>query len=109
MVFAVPPNAVSIATAPGNKLTWTDTSKNETGWTVQSATSSTGTWTTVATVPSATGPTTNTKITWTGTKKGLLYRVIANNMVGYTAAYAAPAVGYPHISADAATSNIVTP
>lgn len=43
-------------------------------------------------------------------KTTYLYQVIANNVVGYTRAYTAPAVGYPQKSADsaAAVSNQVT-
>jgi hypothetical protein len=35
-------------------------------------------------------------------KTTYFYRVIANNMVGYTQAYPAPAAGYPHFSVDSA-------
>jgi len=30
------------------------------------------------------------------------YRVVSSNVVGYTQTYAAPAIGYPHPSADSA-------
>jgi hypothetical protein len=33
------------------------------------------------------------------------YKVIANNVVGDTIVYAAPAVGYPQVSADSLPSN----
>ena len=33
------------------------------------------------------------------------YRVVANNLVGYTKAYAAPAAGYPYVSADSLSNS----
>ena len=119
MILAVAPAAPSnLAATVGKRgvtLTWTDNSLNETGFTVQRATAATGPWTTVtANVPAAAGM--GTTVTYTDTtvakKTTYYYRVIANNVVGYTATYAAPAVGYPHMSADSApsgTSNSVTP
>ena len=85
----------------GVNLTWTDNSLNETSWTIQRATSVAGPWTLVANVPSATGPTVGTVLTYrhtpvtTGT---YFYRVIANNLVGFTQVYAPPAVGYPSLN-----------
>jgi FtsP/CotA-like multicopper oxidase with cupredoxin domain len=115
MILAVPPDAPTnlLATVPTGKpavtLTWTDNSLNETGFTIQRATNSAFT---VGLTTFTVGPGTGT-FTDTTVKKGTTYyyRVIANNVVGYTRAYAAPAVGYPHLSADspAVISNSVTP
>jgi hypothetical protein len=116
--FVVPPVAPTIGTAtlggtntrPTITLRWTNNALNQTALTVQRA-AGTGAWANVATLaPNAT--------TWTdSTATGLArrttytYRVVANNVVGYTRAYTAPAVGYPHVQADSppsAASNAVT-
>jgi FtsP/CotA-like multicopper oxidase with cupredoxin domain len=128
MVLAVPPNglASSLAAGPpvgnGNKprsvtLTWVDKSTNETAFIVQQATSASGPWTTLATVatPGTFGPgygsSVNGTVTYTATglSRGTTYyfQVIAVNTVGYTKTYAAPAVGYPHLSVNAAPSSTV--
>ena len=125
MIIAVAPKAPSNLAAiltgtkgkPKVTLTWTDNSLNETAFTVQRATAATGPWTTVTTVPSATGPGTGTTVTYNDTTVArgttYYYRVIAKNVVGYTQTYAAPAAGYPNVSADSApsgTSNqVITP
>lgn len=101
MVFAVPPVAPgNLQKATGGILTWLDNSLNETSFTIQSASSSAGPWTTVATVPAVAGS--GSTVQWKGAKSGTYYRVIANNLVGYTKTYAAPAVGWPNFSADSA-------
>ncbi len=85
-------------------LVWTDTSVKETGWTVQRANG--GQWTTIGTVPSATGPEKGAGISYTDTtaQPGTTYsyRVIANNLVGYTG----PGV-WPTVSADSLPSQTV--
>jgi hypothetical protein len=56
MICGVAPNAPSnlVASGPGT-LTWTDNSLNETGFTIQRSTTSTGPWTTVTSVPLVAG------------------------------------------------------
>ncbi len=112
MSLIVPPaDPGSVAAAATNKgvvVTWTDNSVNETGFTIQRATGTatgpTGAWTTVGAITSQTGPSAGSQVTYTDStakkKTTYWYRVIANNMVGYTKGYAAPAVGYPHVSGD---------
>jgi hypothetical protein len=115
-----PSNLTGTALKSGNirlvRLSWTDTSKNETEWIIQRAASSGGPWTSVKTVPSTMGPATGATITADDTtvQKGTLYyyRVLANNVAGDTTVYAAPAVGYPTMSASSAPSgtfSITTP
>jgi FtsP/CotA-like multicopper oxidase with cupredoxin domain len=108
MVCGVAPNAPSNLISPQNgRLTWTDNSLNETGFTVQRATSATGSWATIGTVPGVTGSGgTVTYNSIQNVKKGFFFRVIANNVVGFTKKYAAPAVGYPNMSVDSPPSNI---
>jgi len=104
MILAVPPKVpgaptASPATGTGVvNLTWSDNSLNETGFTIQRATL-TGAFANVGTV--AAGATTFNDTPPPG---AYVYRVIANNLVGYTKAYVAPAVGYPTVSADSAPS-----
>jgi len=103
------PVATRLGTGNGQSvaLTWADNSLNETGFTVQRSTNG-GAFTNVGTV----GPNVTTFTDATVARRtSYSYRVIANNMVGYTQSYAAPAVGYPHTSADStpsAASNTVT-
>jgi hypothetical protein len=111
---AAPSNLAAAAVKGGVVLTWTDNSVNETGFTVQRATAAIGPWSKVSANVNA-SPGAGTTVTFTDTtvakKKTYYYRVIANNTVGYTQTYAAPAAGYPHTSADSApsgTSNAVT-
>jgi FtsP/CotA-like multicopper oxidase with cupredoxin domain len=115
MIIGVAPKpATSLAaTVTGGTtitLTWTDNSHNETGFTVQRATAAGGPWTTIATgVPGAaagTGPVSYINIG--AHRTTYFYRIIANNLVGYTQTYTAPAQGYPHPSFDAAASNSAT-
>lgn len=81
--------------------------------------SASGPWTTVTIVNvplmptgTGTGPTKGTFYTYLDTtaakKSTYFYRVIANNIVGDTTVYSAPAVGYPHLSADSVPSNMIT-
>ncbi len=118
MAFAVPPvapsNAAAARTGSGNTqrvtVTWRDNSINETGFWVQRATSPTGPWTNVNKTAVAAGTGMGTTISFTDTsptrQTTLYYRVIASNLVGYTQAYAAPAVGFPTISADSTPSTV---
>jgi len=93
----------------GATLNWKDNSKNETEWAVQRAAAATGPWTTIATVQSTTGPATGATVTYTDASVAsgttYFYRVIANNVVGDTTAYAAPAVGYPNMTASSTPTN----
>ncbi len=110
-LLAVPPDPVSNVTATrfgsGNAqyviITWKDGSQNETGFTVQRATTPNGPW--LGLSPSAPpAPGLGTVMSYTDNSVAryttYYYQVVANNMVGYTQDYPAPAVGYPHISAD---------
>ena len=119
MSFAVAPIAPSTPVAArvtGNiRVTWTDNSMNETGFTVQRATSATGPWTTLPAGSVAGVPGTGSTVTFTDTTgtggTTYYYRVIANNVVGLTQVFTAPAVGYPPMSVDSAptaASNGVT-
>lgn len=109
MIYGVAPNAPLNLVSPRTAtLTWTDNSLNETGFTIQRATSLAGPWIFVVTVPAAAG--TGSLITYANIlniRKGFVYRVIANNVVGYTQKYAAPAIGYPNLSMDSSPSNVV--
>jgi hypothetical protein len=107
MSYAVAPNAPSNLASPSlGRLTWRDNSLNETGFTIQRAASSAGPWSTVATLPAGTG--TGSTRSYTNAflvRTGFFFRVVANNLVGYTQTYAAPAIGYPTMSADSPPSN----
>jgi FtsP/CotA-like multicopper oxidase with cupredoxin domain len=109
MIMAVAPKAPSNLAAPATgTLTWTDNSLNETSFTIQRSPTNVVSWTTIATVPAAPGS--GTKVTYKSTaliRNGYNYRVIANNLVGYTRVFAAPAVGYPTQSIDSLPSNVV--
>jgi hypothetical protein len=109
---AAPSAPAAVAGRTSVALTWTDQSVNETGFTVQRATSANGPWSNVATVASATGPAIGGAVAYTDTtvarRTTYSYRVIANNVVGFTQTYAAPAVGYPHVSADSVPSGTVS-
>ncbi|MCX9084032.1 MAG: hypothetical protein OIN87_04435 [Candidatus Methanoperedens sp.] len=121
MIVALTPRDPIIGTAtrtgPNNNqvitLTWTDNSTNEISWIIQSAPSASGPWTNYQTVLSSTGPTKGTVSYTTPSlprRTTFYFRVIANNVVGYTQTYAPPAVGYPTItkvSGPSAASNVV--
>ncbi len=116
MSIVVSPNAPSNLMATnatnGVALTWTDNSMNEINWTIQRASTSTGPWTTIATVNSISGLAKGTTATYTdttaATNTAYYYRVLATNIVGDTAVYAAPAVGYPNMAVDSTPSNIAS-
>ena len=106
-VAPVAPSGLTVTAGSGNRsavLRWTDLSRGETAFKIERATSQNGPWTAVRTLQSTTGPTTGTTVSFTdtGVSKGTkyYYRVTATNVVGLTATYAAPAVGYPTESAD---------
>jgi FtsP/CotA-like multicopper oxidase with cupredoxin domain len=118
--LAVPPAAPTSVTAvrsgSGNSqrvlVSWIDSSVNESGFSVQRATSLNGPWLTLTpTAPAIKG--TGTAMSFTDTtmarRTSYYYRVVANNLVGYARAYAAPAVGYPTLSADSAPVNAALP
>jgi FtsP/CotA-like multicopper oxidase with cupredoxin domain len=118
MIIGVAPIAPSKPTAvvvgAAVKLTWLDKSMNETAWTLQRQDGLTGPWINVATVPGVLGS--GSTVTYTDTTVVHLhtyyYRLIANNVVGYTQTYTAPAVGWPHPSFDSgptARANALTP
>jgi FtsP/CotA-like multicopper oxidase with cupredoxin domain len=110
MLFADAPNApVNLAAAMTNNgagLTWTDNSTNEINFTVQRLNASN--WTTIAMVPSATGPARGATVSYMDNTAAnntvYSYRVLATNVVGDTTTYAG-SVGYPISSADSVPSN----
>ena len=117
IIFALAPKVPGRPTAtaaPGRtvNVAFLDNSMNETGFTIQRATAPGGPWTTVGTKTGVAG--TGSAVTYTETVPPgtYWYRVIANNVLGYTQTYAPPAVGYPNTSLDSAPtarSNSVTP
>jgi FtsP/CotA-like multicopper oxidase with cupredoxin domain len=103
------PSGLSVRLAPGRNavLTWADNAINETGFSLQRATLNPATnlfgpWTTIRQLGQ--NVTTYTDRLNRGT---YTYQLIANNVVGYTQTYAAPAVGYPTVSGDSPPSNQV--
>jgi FtsP/CotA-like multicopper oxidase with cupredoxin domain len=121
-LLAVPPlppvagSVTALRSGTGNSqrvlIQWTDGSMNESGFTVQRATSQNGPW--LSLTPSAPpAPGINTVMTFTDTtmarRTTYYYRVVANNLVGYTQTYAAPAVGYPTLSADSTPVKATAP
>ena len=114
-ILAVAPVAPTVTAATGPKkgqvtLTLsTPTGQigfgDPTGFTIQRATAATGPFTTLGTVPAAVaGGFATASFTDTGltSKQRYFYNVVSSNVVGYTQTYAAPAIGYPHPSADSA-------
>ncbi len=112
MIVAEPPKTASAlaVTALDNQnhatLQWADNSANETAWIVQRATAAAGPWTTIATVPSASGPTKGTVLTYVDAsalkKTAYWYQVIARNTVGGVA------VGYPSLSVDSTPTAVAS-
>jgi hypothetical protein len=120
MMFAVPPaapsglGATTTSATRAVKLSWTDNSLNESGFTIQrSITDPAGTsgpsWVPVGTAPAmpATGGTATFVDTTVARHTSYWYQVVADNVVGYTQVYAAPAVGYPNLDA-ASTADVMT-
>jgi hypothetical protein len=112
MVFVVPPVApsiTSVAGSQGGNVIWTDNSLNETGFTIQTAPSAVGPWTTLGTAAGASGTGSALSFKNKSIKTGVYVRVVANNLVGYTQTYAAPAVGYPTTSGDTPSNVVLVP
>lgn len=99
MVFAVAPKAPTNLTAVQNgtgvTLTWKGNSLGETGFTIQRANDVNFT---IGVVNFTVGPHVTTYTDSPINRQQYYYRVQANNLVGDTTAYAAPAVGFPHVS-----------
>ena len=122
MILGVPPAAPTnltysvqsgtTLTSHAVKLIWTDNSLNETGFTVQRSITAppNASWTKVGT--GAANPGIGGVATFVDTtvnrNTNYWYQVFADNLVGYTQVYAAPAVGYPTIDAVSAPTNVVT-
>ncbi|HEY9247290.1 MAG TPA: hypothetical protein VIO11_10625, partial [Candidatus Methanoperedens sp.] len=104
---AVAPRAPANLSVSGGVLNWTDNSTNEVGFTVQRATGVNGPWIDWKVVQSTTGPGIGKLYSVTGAGGTYFYRVIANNLIGYTQIYAPPATGYPTMYANSTPSNIV--
>jgi FtsP/CotA-like multicopper oxidase with cupredoxin domain len=104
-----PVNLIAVRQGSTASLTWTDNSLSETNFTIQRTTNLTGTWTTIATLASTTGPIKGVTVSYgdstiaSGTS--YWYRVQANDVIGDTWVYAAPAVGFPTLRIDSAYSN----
>jgi FtsP/CotA-like multicopper oxidase with cupredoxin domain len=123
MILAIAPDvpvmSSAIAAGPHQvNLAWTETSFNQTSFTVQRATDSLFTAGltsfavngTLAVPPILPATTFSDATALDGTT--YFYRVLGSNLVGYTRTYAAPAVGYPSVSADSLPSaglSVTTP
>lgn len=111
LAFAVAPVAPTGLTAisgPGLRvdLNWLDNSINDTGFTIQRATDSLFTANLMSfTVDPLLTTFTDTTVSGATT---YYYRVFANNTVGDTEIYAAPAVGFPTVTMDSTPSNTVS-
>jgi hypothetical protein len=110
-----PSNLVGTITMTGTRksvtLSWRDNSANETSFIVKRATNPNGPWTTLtSTVPAiaGTGATVRYADTSVAPATTYYYQVFANNLVGYTQVYAAPAVGYPTLAIPSAASNQIS-
>jgi hypothetical protein len=119
-LLAIPPDPPSSVTATrsgsGNNqrvvVRWVDGSVNETGFTVQRATSLNGPW--LSLTPAApTAPRTGMTLSYTDAtiarRTTFYYRVIANKVIGDTQTYATSAIGFPTLSADSAPVNAAAP
>ena len=122
IIFGLPPSTPGTVTAVKQGsfslqravLTWTNNSRNTTGFKVERASNPAGPWTLLTKTPIS-APAYNTTVTYTDTtipRPGTFYyRVTAVNVVGLTKVYAAPAIGYPNqtfSSVPSAASNGVT-
>jgi FtsP/CotA-like multicopper oxidase with cupredoxin domain len=115
IIFALGPEAPSNLVVTGLRLplravlTWTDNATDESGFTVQKATSAAGPWVTIKTLPASPGS--GGTVTYTDSAVAInhtyFYRVLSNNVVGDTAVYAPPIVGWPHPTIDSLPSNVV--
>ena len=119
MLFAVapkPPVSLTAINVSLNRtykvnLSWTDNSLSETSFYLLRSTTMTGPWTTIASIPSTTGPQKGARIInytdstgTSGTKYN--YVVLASNLVGDNATYAAPSVGFPRMEVNSTPSNV---
>lgn len=118
MIFAKSPLApsnltarnVGTGTAPKVNLTWRDNSLSETNFTIQRATNPAGPWTNT-TIISDTGPVKDVFVTFTDTSvvpsTTYYYRVFGVNLVGDTAVYPAPSIGFPTMAMNSTLSDTV--
>jgi FtsP/CotA-like multicopper oxidase with cupredoxin domain len=111
---AAPTFVSANATGNGNNriytVTWTDNSKNETAFVIERASSPTGPWSVLTTIPSdrlTTGPGTGTRTYVDRTRDTFYYQVYAINVVGDTWDYSNPAFneippggGWPTLTLD---------
>lgn len=111
---AAPTSVSAVASGNGGNrkytVTWMDNSKNETAFVIERATSPTGPWSTLATVPSdrlIVGPGTGMRSYEDRTKTTYYYQVYAINVVGDTWDYSNPAFnnitpgsGWPTLTLD---------
>ncbi|MCX6689194.1 MAG: hypothetical protein NTZ39_05850, partial [Methanoregula sp.] len=118
MLFAVAPvppvnlNAVNVS--PNSNLrvnvSWTDNSLSETGFYVLKSTTMTGPWATLVYIPSTTGPQKGARITYTDTTgtpgTSYYYCALASNLIGDTATYAPPSIGFPKMEVNSKPSNV---
>lgn len=106
MIFAVAPGVPAPSAAPaatGITLTWTEATVNATSFTIQRTPAfPTGPTVIVGPTPLTYNDTAVTEAT------SYSYQMLASNLVGYTRVFAAPAVGYPNVSADSAYSTPIT-
>jgi FtsP/CotA-like multicopper oxidase with cupredoxin domain len=119
-LLAIPPdppiNVTATRFGSGNNqrvvVTWVDQSLNETGFKIQRATNLNGPWLSLSPAAPA-APGTGMTLTYTDNtvarRTTYFYRVVADNVVGYTQTYAAPAVGYPTLAADSVPVNAPLP
>lgn len=99
-------------------VTWTDNSKNETAFVIERASSPTGPWSTLVTIPSdrlTTGPGLGTRTYVDRTRNTFYYQVYAINVVGDTWDYSNPAFneippggGWPTLTLDSRGNTIST-
>jgi hypothetical protein len=85
-------------------LSWTDNAINETSFTVQTASTVDGPWTTLAVLPEDTTTYSHAVGSVGGT---YIYRVFASNTVGDTTVYPLPSIGFPTATKDSEFSNTV--
>ena len=114
MILAVPPqaptNVVAARSGSGNSqrvtITWKDNSLHESGYTIQRATSQNGPWLDLTAPAVAGSGGTGTYVDTTIRRRTTyFYRVVADNLVGYTQDYGTVGVGYPTLDATSAAIN----
>ena len=111
MALAVPPAAPTGLLRVGTNgatLSRKDASQNETSFKVLRATAQNGPYALVGTVAAAarTGSTLQFTDATAAKKTTYFYEVVATDTLGDTQTYAAPAVGYPQMSADSTPVSI---